>query len=719
MSLARTNSNTAVSFKTPVLTSVLHAAKRHDLVDGSGELAVSNVSVKMGLPVTDASPNTPGGGTNTPAKRKGKSAQVIEEERRKMVDEERRKAALSKTKSQLRREELSTAINADSLNEIGIQHHMARAAGMRRDLQVRRARAIVKVSETRPLKTAESQELCALMSLIFQFARQLPVDSLEDLVSVVKHRSCKEGEVLCHQGEEGDAFYMVLNGVVQISAKVDNKRTTKLGAAAAAATATSSSSSSSSEVIPDIFVRSGSSFGDLSILRRQPRVATCTVAKDATDLLYVDADDFRRVFFALADELSRDSLRFLKMQVPSLRSVDIDDVVALSRLMSVERMPAEHVFDMKQGDVALRIIRKGVVQLRVPESALMRLVKMDTTLFGSQGKANDMHRIVDYSTGQMFGSRITATSPEMMSGWQGVCMTRVECLKALTTEILNPTKLSPQLLEQMRTEVQFLLDYNIAKVAKQLHRRAIATAESSNRRMSLLLADPNAQRDRKGRLAPLGMARRTPTPTTPQPVSPGSPESGGLASPTRSPTLFMQPPTMRPAESMAHVAVEQAMHPRSASSLGLSHVMGEPPSPVDTAPRLGRRSMRALALAEAELAMEETTIARTKRLMGTRNDTWRTRGDTTTSGCTSVDKYNCYVVADRTRRLALNVSEANDARPSLYFDSASRRPVPQFRQMTTTLEIPYFKEYENDGLKDLGARGLAIEKQVRAQSSLG
>ncbi|XRA97858.1 hypothetical protein NFJ02_04g115560 [Pycnococcus provasolii] len=678
MSLARTNSNTAVSFKTPVLTSVLHAAKRHDLVDGSGELAVSNVSVKTGLPVTDASPNTPGGGTNTPAKRKGKSAQVIEEERRKMVDEERRKAALSKTKSQLRREELSTAINADSLNEIGIQHHMARAAGMRRDLQVRRARAIVKVSETRPLKTAESQELCALMSLIFQFARQLPVDSLEDLVSVVKHRSCKEGEVLCHQGEEGDAFYMVLNGVVQISAKVDNKRTTKLGAAAAAATATSSSSSSSPKSYP-----------------------------------------ISSVFFALADELSRDSLRFLKMQVPSLRSVDIDDVVALSRLMSVERMPAEHVFDMKQGDVALRIIRKGVVQLRVPESALMRLVKMDTTLFGSQGKANDMHRIVDYSTGQMFGSRITATSPEMMSGWQGVCMTRVECLKALTTEILNPTKLSPQLLEQMRTEVQFLLDYNIAKVAKQLHRRAIATAESSNRRMSLLLADPNAQRDRKGRLAPLGMARRTPTPTTPQPVSPGSPESGGLASPTRSPTLFIQPPTMRPAESMAHVAVEQAMHPRSASSLGLSHVMGEPPSPVDTAPRLGRRSMRALALAEAELAMEETTIARTKRLMGTRNDTWRTRGDTTTSGCTSVDKYNCYVVADRTRRLALNVSEANDARPSLYFDSASRRPVPQFRQMTTTLEIPYFKEYENDGLKDLGARGLAIEKQVRAQSSLG
>lgn len=69
--------------------------------------------------------------------------------------------------------------------------------------------------------------------------------------------------------------------------------------------------------------------------------------------------------------------------------------------------------------------------------------------------------------------------------------------------------------------------------------------------------------------------------------------------------------------------------------------------------------------------------------------------------------------------MALNVSEANDARPSLYFDSASRRPVPQFRQMTTTLEIPYFKEYENDGLKDLGARGLAIEKQVRAQSSLG
>ena len=560
------------------------------------------------------------------------------------------------------------------VNALGIQQQMARVGRMKKDTILRRVRALTRSKENRALSQNEMQELCALVSNVFTFARQLPLDSLEDLVTCMKFRTCVEREVLCRQGEQGDAFYMVLSGGVQISTvheqRFDGVVRTK---------------------IPDIFVRAGSSFGDLSILRRQPRVATCTVDRDGTDLLYVEADDFRRVFFNIVDEMDRDALRFIKLHVPCLRNVEMDEVVQLSRLLTSERVPKEHVFDFAQADVALRIIRKGTVQLRVPEQSLMRMERTEIPAGALRGEGA-MVTVLDYERGHIFGSRITAANPEALRGWQGFCTTRVECLKALTAECLNPDKLPPQRLVALRNEMQFLLNYHVGKVVRQLKRRAEAAEEAAKHHGTLL--DPSS----------------------------GLPALGRLPSRSVSELKLLKPPVVRPAEKMAEQAVAHALsHSRAAMPLPLARTMGIPPTPMETPPRLGIRSMRALALAEAELATEETTIARTKRTLGTREASWNARGDESRSGVTSVDKYNCFVSADRSRQFSNKIDSGTLGRDRarMFFDNMNQRPVPQFRQMATSLEMPYMNGQMTDTLMDMGNRGLAIDRQRRAQSSLG
>jgi diguanylate cyclase (GGDEF)-like protein len=89
---------------------------------------------------------------------------------------------------------------------------------------------------------------------------------------ILKHmrrRKCSKGELLFREGDAGDELYVVLEGSVAISLHLPD------GAE-----------------LPISQVAAGSFFGEMSIIERAPRSATCRASSDSL-LLSLHADDFR------------------------------------------------------------------------------------------------------------------------------------------------------------------------------------------------------------------------------------------------------------------------------------------------------------------------------------------------------------------------------------------------------------------------------------------
>jgi CRP-like cAMP-binding protein len=98
-----------------------------------------------------------------------------------------------------------------------------------------------------------------------EFFRNFPGSDLAGIAAMASVVHADEGEVIFEQGEDGDAFYIVVNGAVNIS-----RGATKLAT---------------------LGPREG--FGEMAILDREARSATAT-AEVATTLLTLDRDSFDR-----------------------------------------------------------------------------------------------------------------------------------------------------------------------------------------------------------------------------------------------------------------------------------------------------------------------------------------------------------------------------------------------------------------------------------------
>ncbi len=84
----------------------------------------------------------------------------------------------------------------------------------------------------------------------------------ERLLQTAERRRCATGEVVCREGEAGDAFFVVLDGKVNVSAD-------DLGQARSVAS-----------------LGKGGFFGEMAVLTNQPRSATVTVSADADILVF-------------------------------------------------------------------------------------------------------------------------------------------------------------------------------------------------------------------------------------------------------------------------------------------------------------------------------------------------------------------------------------------------------------------------------------------------
>lgn len=108
---------------------------------------------------------------------------------------------------------------------------------------------------------APARELAILRSLpIF---RSLPTPTLETLAARLVPVAVAPGQTVCRQGEEGDRFYIVAAGELEVA--VDGR--------------------------PGRTIDAGDVFGEISLLRDVPRTATVT-ARTQAELLALDRDDF-------------------------------------------------------------------------------------------------------------------------------------------------------------------------------------------------------------------------------------------------------------------------------------------------------------------------------------------------------------------------------------------------------------------------------------------
>ncbi len=93
---------------------------------------------------------------------------------------------------------------------------------------------------------------------------------LDYLVETVKLETVLKGEVICSEGDIGDGFYLIRNGMVRVSKKRPG-----------------------GEVVLNYLTR-GEFFGEVSLITEQTRTATCT-ALDTVDLVKIDRADFKKM----------------------------------------------------------------------------------------------------------------------------------------------------------------------------------------------------------------------------------------------------------------------------------------------------------------------------------------------------------------------------------------------------------------------------------------
>jgi signal transduction histidine kinase len=106
-------------------------------------------------------------------------------------------------------------------------------------------------------------------------------DGKASLFAVASQRTCRDGEVIISEGEEGDALFVVMSGAVQVEKATLDRRQEAL-----------------------VSLREGECFGELTLVDRQPRSATvralgdtevCIFQRDALDSVFARNPDVQRV----------------------------------------------------------------------------------------------------------------------------------------------------------------------------------------------------------------------------------------------------------------------------------------------------------------------------------------------------------------------------------------------------------------------------------------
>lgn len=168
------------------------------------------------------------------------------------------------------------------------------------------------------------------------FTLELEAHYLEDLAGCVGHRAAKRGELVCVQGEHGDAFYAILSGRLEVEVR-------GMGVVGA--------------------LGAGQTFGELALLQTGTRNATVRVCSGQAELMVIRRADFQRILrgaeaqrlMHIVDFLSKLPLLrgWQRLRLKQLGSVMTRELVREGGIIAKQGQPLSHVTIIVAGSALL------------------------------------------------------------------------------------------------------------------------------------------------------------------------------------------------------------------------------------------------------------------------------------------------------------------------------------------------------------------------------
>ncbi len=169
------------------------------------------------------------------------------------------------------------------------------------------------------------EEILPMLQGVTLFEGLSPED-LRRIAAIGEERSAEEGELLFEEGEEGNAFFLVISGAVEILRDRADGSRERLAVR-----------------------RTGDAFGEMALLDDAPRSATARVQKEAR-LLVLSRDAFREVL-----DPDSPAFRMLGSLSRSLRALDVRFTAGQRQMARQDGIPELN-----------RLIRQGLLPTRVP-----------------------------------------------------------------------------------------------------------------------------------------------------------------------------------------------------------------------------------------------------------------------------------------------------------------------------------------------------------------
>ena len=179
--------------------------------------------------------------------------------------------------------------------------------------------------------TTETVQLLSRSDLL----RHLPPQAIEEILPCVRNRSLAPGEILFHDGDIGDALYIVARGNVEVIERNPNGE----------------------QILAEL--GPGQTFGEMALLSGGPRTAT-TRAREATELLAIEKQDFDdlivrdRKLAAVVEQLSHG--RAIKNLSAGTANPDTWANVASGSLEHLSRSESDRIFAETADGAGLAIL---------------------------------------------------------------------------------------------------------------------------------------------------------------------------------------------------------------------------------------------------------------------------------------------------------------------------------------------------------------------------
>lgn len=206
-----------------------------------------------------------------------------------------------------------------------------------------------------PKSDEQRQRLGEAVRTILLF-RSLDLQQMQEVLDAMFERKVKPGDIVIKQGDDGDNFYVIDNGVYHIYVDTDQEKNKLVGK-----------------------YDNAGSFGELALMYNMPRAATIEAASDGS-LWAMNRQTFRRIVLKSAFK-KRKEYEMLLEGVPMLQTLENYERMNLCDALMPKSYPDGDLI-IKQGDEAdgMYFIEDGAVKITmIKETEDNKEVEMEVT----------------------------------------------------------------------------------------------------------------------------------------------------------------------------------------------------------------------------------------------------------------------------------------------------------------------------------------------------